>query len=79
MPCKSPVRVAAPVPPFATVSAVVRARVLAVSVVPSKVRLDESVKAPAVVAYGTRPLVSAETVRLVVEAVPETVMAVEEA
>src|SRR3989344_998306 len=42
-----------------------------VSRAPSNVRFAESVKAPAVVMYGTRPLVSAETVRLVVEAVPK--------
>src|SRR3989338_3111842 len=57
-------------------------RLAAVKVVPSKVRLAESVNAPAVVMYGTRLAVSDETVRLVVDAVPkypvpETELAVE--
>src|SRR3989344_8659551 len=41
-----------------------------VSVVPSNVRFAESVNAPDVVMYGTRFRVSDETVRFVVEAVP---------
>src|SRR3989338_6183188 len=50
----------------------------------SKGRAEESVNAPAVVMNGTRPDVSAETVRLVVLAVPKypvplAVMAVEDA
>ena len=57
-------------------------RLAAVSVVPSKARFALSVKAPAVVMYGTLPEVSEETVRLVVLAVPkypvpETARAVE--
>ena len=53
-----------------------------VSVVPSNVRFAESVKAPAVVMYGTLPDVRDEAVRLVVLAVakypvPETESAVE--
>ena len=52
--------------------------------VPLKVRLAESVKAPAVVAYGTRLALREETVRLVVDAVakypvPDAVKAVVEA
>ena len=46
-------------------------RFAAVSVVPSNVRFALSVKAPAVVIYGTRFAVRAETVRFVVEAVPK--------
>lgn len=46
-------------------------RLRAVSVVPSNIRLAESVKTPAVVMYGTRFAVREETVRLVVEAVPK--------
>ena len=57
-------------------------RFAAVNVVPSKVKLAESVKAPAVVMYGTLFAVREETVRLVVDAVvkypvPETESAVE--
>mgnify|MGYP003394462187 CR=1 FL=1 len=53
-------------------------RLAAVKVVPLKVRLAESMNAPAVVIYGTRFAIRDETVRLVVEAVlkypvPETV------
>jgi hypothetical protein len=70
-------KVVAPVPPFATVRALVRARVLAVNVVPLKVRLDESVNKPPVVAYGTRPEVRPETMRLVVEAVVAVIIVVE--
>ena len=49
----------------------VEVKFAAVNVVPSKVRLVESVNAPAVVMYGTRFRVKEETVRLVVEAVPK--------
>ncbi len=43
-----------PVPPFGTVSAFVRERVFAESVVPLKVRFAESVRSPFVVVNGTR-------------------------
>ena len=46
---------------------------------PLKVKLEELVIAPAVVAYGTRPERKPETTRSVVEAVPEMVRAVVEA
>ncbi len=45
---------AQPVPPFGTVSAFVRERVFAVSVVPLNVRFAESVRRPFVVVNGTR-------------------------
>lgn len=56
---------------------VVTVRLAGVRVVPSNVRLAESVKAPAVVMYGTRFEVSEETVRFVVEAVVAVSIVVE--
>ena len=55
----------------AVVLAYVAVRYVAVKREPSKVRSESSVNAPAVVMYGTRPEVSEETVRFVLEAVPK--------